>query len=135
MAKSHRYHKSIGTSGNARGEAGEDRSDRADEGLHGKASCWRVCTDTFDFNASKSLFIRPSILNISKEEKKGRMGVTGQGRRMWWKAEKYETMEFGGIGEPRFEAGSRGLQQRNQVSSLILLQRCCSYLLSCLALF
>lgn len=43
------------------------------------------------------------------------MGVRGQGRGMWWKAEEYEqeAMEFGGIGEPRFEAGSRGLQQGN----------------------
>lgn len=93
MTKSHRYHKSIGTSGNARGEAGEDRSDRAREGLHGKACCWRVCTDIFDFNAKNKLIyhcIRPFILTISKEERKGRMGVGGQGRGMWWKAEEYE---------------------------------------------
>lgn len=72
ITKSHRYPKSIGTSGNARGDARKDRcrSERAGVGLHGKASRWKVCTDILDFNGKNKPnyhCIKPFVPNVSKD--------------------------------------------------------------------
>lgn len=72
ITKSHKYPKSIGTSANARAEAGKGRhrSERADVALYGN-TCGRVCTNILDFDEKNKLichYIRPFTVSVSMEE-------------------------------------------------------------------